>query len=67
MDIKIAHARNPATAWDIEVTIQGEKDEKVSSVKVVINDFPEPTENVAPPKKILAQTLHPERKLSRRQ
>ncbi len=41
MKIAIAPVRNPATGWDITVTVLAEDKERIAQVTTVINDFPE--------------------------
>jgi hypothetical protein len=41
VQIDISHSKDPAAGWDVDVTVTGEKDETIASVKIVVNGFPE--------------------------
>ncbi len=41
MKIEIKHTKNPLMDWDIDVTVNAENTEKIDSVEIKVNDFPE--------------------------
>jgi len=51
MRINIAHIKNAAMGWDIDVNVQADAGQQISQVKVKVNGFPEindtPGDNVA--------------------
>ncbi len=44
MKIDIKHSKNILMDWDIDVTVTAENQEKISSVEIRVNDFPEVNE-----------------------
>ena len=46
MQIDISHVKNPAVGWDVDVTVTGENNEKITRVKIEINGFPKIDEQI---------------------
>lgn len=40
MQIDIKHQKSPALGWTIDVTVTADKNESISHVRIVVNDFP---------------------------
>ena len=45
MKIDIKHTKNVLRDWDVDVTMNAESGEKISSVEIKVNDFPEVNES----------------------
>ena len=45
MKIDIKHTKNVLRDWDVDVTVNAESGEKISSVEIKVNDFPEVNES----------------------
>jgi hypothetical protein len=48
MIVDIAHAKNPAAGWDVDVTVTAEGKETVAHVRIDINGFTKCDEEVSP-------------------
>jgi hypothetical protein len=58
MTINIAHIKNPAAGWDITTSIATTaKAEKVTRVRIQINNFPEYDKDIDPPADFWNNTL----------
>jgi hypothetical protein len=49
MKIAITHSKNPATAWNIAVSVQADSGQKISDVEVRVNGFSEVRETPSAP------------------
>src|SRR6267378_7370709 len=68
MTIDIAPGKNPAAGWDITTSIATTAQaEKVTRVRIQINDFPEYDKAIDPPADFWKNTLNPTGRLPRQQ
>ncbi len=49
MKVTVTHLKNPAIGWDITVQAEAEAKERIVTMRVVINQFPEPDDILNPP------------------
>jgi len=49
VNVEIAHSKNPAMGWDVDVTVTAEGKETIAGVRIDINGFTKCDEQVEPP------------------